>query len=110
MAPRGQGEPESVQEFAEALQLAHGQPGACHDCHRASFRPCHPGGKQMCGAVGPAHKDMRGAVVLILTKNDKASSGQRMERISDRKFCDRNQGTMSPLPIAAGSAPLPCTR
>jgi hypothetical protein len=54
----------------------------------------------MCGAVGPAHKDMRGAVVRILTKNDKASSGQRMERISDRKFCDRNQGTMSPLPTA----------
>jgi hypothetical protein len=64
----------------------------------------------MRGAVGPAHKDMRSAVVLILTKNDEALSGQRMERIPDSDFCSRNQGIMSPFPIAAGSAPLPCTR
>ena len=64
----------------------------------------------MCGAVGPSHKDMRSAVVLILTKNDKALSGQRVERISDRKFCDRNQGTMSPLPMLVANAPRQSSR
>ncbi len=59
----------------------------------------------MRGAAGPAHKDMRSAIVFILTKYDESLSDQRMERIPDGEFCDRNQGIMSPLPIAGASAP-----
>jgi len=56
----------------------------------------------MRGAIGRAHKDMRSAIVLILTKNDEALSAQRMERIPDGDFSGRNQGIMNPFPIAAG--------
>ena len=52
----------------------------------------------MRGAAGPAHKHMRSAVVLILTKDDEGLSSQGMERIPDGDFCRRNQGIMSPLP------------
>jgi len=59
----------------------------------------------MRGAIGRAHKDMRSAIVLILTKNDEALSGQWMERIPDGDFYSRNQGIMSPFPTAGASVP-----
>jgi len=60
----------------------------------------------MRDALRPPDKDMRSAVVLILTKDDEALSCQRMKRIPDGDFCGRNQGIMSPLPIAAdGTGP-----
>ena len=64
----------------------------------------------MRGTVGRAHKDMRSAIVLILTKNDEALSGQWMERIPDGDFGGRNQGIMSPLPMPAASEPQRSTR
>jgi hypothetical protein len=41
--------------------------------------------------------------MLVLTKHDESLSGQGMKRISDDNFRRRNQGIMSPFPIAAGS-------
>ena len=64
----------------------------------------------MRGAVGPPHKDMRRAVVLILTKDDEALSGPRMERIPDGDFRGRNQGIMSPFPTPVPTEPPPCIR
>jgi len=62
----------------------------------------------MRGAVGPAYKDMRSAVVIILTKNDEALSAQRMERIPDGDFSGRNQGIMNPFPTLVGSGQRRC--
>jgi hypothetical protein len=47
--------------------------------------------------------------VLILTSNDEASTDQGVKWISDNDFRYRDQGTMSPLPIAVVSVLLPCT-
>ena len=64
----------------------------------------------MRGAVGRAHKDMRSAIVLILTKNDEALSGQWMERIPDGDLFGRNQGLWRPSDTGGERAPQQSTR
>jgi hypothetical protein len=47
--------------------------------------------------------------MLVLTEHDESLSGQGMKRIPDDNFRCRNQGIMSPFPIAVVSVLLPCT-
>jgi hypothetical protein len=64
----------------------------------------------MRGPVHLAQEDMRRAVVLILTKDNEGLPGQRMERISDGDFRNRNQGIMSPPPIVVVNGLRRCIR
>ena len=47
---------------------------------------------------------MRCSVMLVLTKHDESLSDQGMKRIPDDNFRCRNQGIMSPFPIAGDGA------
>ena len=46
--------------------------------------------------------------MLVATKGDEALPRQRMKRVSNRDSLRQNSGSMSPLRIAAGSAPRSC--
>jgi hypothetical protein len=48
--------------------------------------------------------------MLVLTEHDESLSGQGMKRIPDDNFRCRNQGIMSPFPIAVVKGPRRCIR
>jgi hypothetical protein len=105
---RRRGDHDSVDNIANFDKPIHRQPWMSYNLSKAWIR-CHPRGKNECRSVLLPHENMFDAAMLILPRQDQCLAEERVKRIGDRDFLRQDPGTMSPLRIAADSAPLPCT-